>query len=296
MKPLRLTRAGGSRHPSGMTGVGGGCEITPQILLRAYAIGMFPMAESADDPTLFWVDPQIRGIFPLDGLMVSKRLARAVRSDRYEVRIDRDFDGVISGCAASATDRPDTWINVRIRRLYRDLFDLGHVHTVECYAQGALVGGLYGVSIGAAFFGESMFHRAPDASKVALVHLVARAEGGRFPPAGRTIRDAASRDPRRRRNLARTLSRDAGRRAWTFRRLLYLEQGRAGRRKNGAGGACFSERGRAGIRLRPVRGRRTMFGRRQQGRVCGFEGAARTGHRDVATQSQNVVEMTGRFW
>ena len=155
-------------------------EITPQILLRAYSIGMFPMAESADDPTLFWVDPQMRGVFPLDGLIVSKRLARTVRADRFEIFVDRDFESVIAGCAAAAPDRPGTWINARIRRLYRDLFDLGHVHTVECYCEGALVGGLYGVAIGAAFFGESMFHRATDASKVALVHLVARLRAGGF--------------------------------------------------------------------------------------------------------------------
>ena len=159
---------------SSMTGVGSGYDITPQILLRAYAIGMFPMAESADDPTLFWVDPQVRGVIPLDGLIVSRRLARTVRSDRFDVLVDHDFDAVIDGCAASASDRPDTWINARIRRLYRDLFDLGHVHTVECYLGGRLAGGLYGVSIGAAFFGESMFHTATDGSKVALVHLVAR--------------------------------------------------------------------------------------------------------------------------
>lgn len=155
-------------------------EITPQILLRAYSVGMFPMAESADDPTLFWVDPHMRGVFPLDGLIVSKRLARTVRSDRFEVCVDRDFDAVIEGCAAAAPDRPGTWINARIRRLYRELFDGGHAHTVECYADGALVGGLYGVALGAAFFGESMFHRRTDASKVALVHLVARLRRGGF--------------------------------------------------------------------------------------------------------------------
>lgn len=167
-------------HPSPMTGAVNPNEITPQILLRAYSIGMFPMAESAADPTLFWVDPKMRGVFPLDGLIVSKRLARTVRSDRFEIRIDRDFEGVIEGCAAAAPDRPGTWINAHLRRLYRDLFDLGHVHTLECTREGALVGGLYGVAIGAAFFGESMFHRETDASKVALVHLVARLRAGGF--------------------------------------------------------------------------------------------------------------------
>jgi leucyl/phenylalanyl-tRNA--protein transferase len=149
-------------------------EITPQVLLRAYSIGMFPMADSADDPTIFWVDPEERGIFPLDGLIVSRSLAKLVRSDRYEVRVDHDFDAVIEGCAGGGADRPKTWINERIRKLYRDLFHKGFVHTVEAWRDGQLVGGLYGVQMGGTFFGESMFHTARDASKVALVHLVAR--------------------------------------------------------------------------------------------------------------------------
>ncbi len=149
-------------------------EITPQVLLRAYSIGMFPMADSAEDPTLFWVDPEERGIFPLDGLIVSRSLAKLVRSDRYEMRVDQDFDAVIEGCAGGGADRPKTWINERIRKLYRDLFHKGFVHTVEARENGVLVGGLYGVQIGGAFFGESMFHTARDASKAALVHLVAR--------------------------------------------------------------------------------------------------------------------------
>ena len=157
-----------------MAGVGQLYEITPKLLLRAYSIGMFPMAESADDPTLFWVDPEERGIFPLDGLIVSKSLAKVVRSNRYEIRVDSDFDGVMDGCAGGGDERPSTWINERIRKLYYDLFRQGHVHTVEAWKDGALVGGLYGLAIGSAFFGESMFHRARDASKVALVHLVAR--------------------------------------------------------------------------------------------------------------------------
>ena len=149
-------------------------EITPQVLLRAYSIGMFPMADSADDPTIFWVDPEERGIFPLDGLIVSRSLAKLVRSDRYEVRVDQDFDAVIEGCAGGGAERPKTWINERIRKLYRELFHKGVVHTVEAWLDGELVGGLYGVQMGGAFFGESMFHTARDASKVALVHLVAR--------------------------------------------------------------------------------------------------------------------------
>jgi leucyl/phenylalanyl-tRNA--protein transferase len=155
-------------------------QITPEILLRAYSIGLFPMAESAEDPSLFWVEPVERGVFPLDGLRVSKSLAKTVRSDRFEIRVDADFDTVISGCAAPAPDRDNTWINRRIRELYGALFVQGHVHTVEAYEGNALVGGLYGVKIGAAFFGESMFHRARDASKVALVHLVARLRAGSF--------------------------------------------------------------------------------------------------------------------
>ncbi len=164
-----------------MTSSGQSHTITPRLLLRAYSIGMFPMAESSDDPNLFWVDPEERGIFPLDGLIISRSLAKTIRSDRFEIRVDQDFDAVIEGCAASAKGRRDTWINQRIRELYRQLYNMGHVHTVEVYdGAGALVGGLYGVRIGGAFFGESMFHRATDASKVALVHLAARLIHGGF--------------------------------------------------------------------------------------------------------------------
>lgn len=155
-------------------------EITTDILLRAYSIGLFPMAESATDENLFWVDPEARGIFPLDGLIVSKSLAKTVRSDRFEVKVDCDFDAVIDACAASYEGREKTWINGRIRKLYRQLFDIGRVHTVESWAGGELAGGLYGVHLGAAFFGESMFHRKTDASKVALVHLAARLAKGGF--------------------------------------------------------------------------------------------------------------------
>jgi leucyl/phenylalanyl-tRNA--protein transferase len=155
-------------------------DITPDILLRAYSIGLFPMAESASDPNLFWVDPEERGIFPLDGLVVTRSLAKTVRGDRFEIRVDSDYEAVIDGCAAAAPGREGTWINARIRALYRALYDLGRVHTIEAWADGELVGGLYGVAIGAAFFGESMFHRRTDASKVALVHLVARLRAGGF--------------------------------------------------------------------------------------------------------------------
>ncbi|PNG26085.1 leucyl/phenylalanyl-tRNA--protein transferase [Methylocella silvestris] len=155
-------------------------EITADILLRAYSIGLFPMAESAEDSSLFWVDPEFRGVFPLDGLIVSKSLAKTIRSDVFEAKVDHDFDAVIDGCAASYPDREKTWINKRIRSLYRQLFDAGRVHTVETWQDGVLVGGLYGVHLGGAFFGESMFHRKTDASKVALAHLVARLRKGGF--------------------------------------------------------------------------------------------------------------------
>jgi leucyl/phenylalanyl-tRNA--protein transferase len=155
-------------------------EITPQVLLKAYAVGIFPMAESAEDPGLYWIEPETRGILPLDRFHLPKRLRRTVAQGIYEVRIDHDFDAVIAGCAAPGAGRAKTWINERIRRLYGDLFALGHCHTVETYLDGRLAGGLYGIQLGAAFFGESMFSRERDASKVALVHLVARLRAGGF--------------------------------------------------------------------------------------------------------------------
>ncbi|MBP0579014.1 leucyl/phenylalanyl-tRNA--protein transferase [Labrys sp. LIt4] len=163
-----------------MSGAELNLEITPQVLLKAYACGIFPMAESADDPGLYWVEPEFRGIIPLDGVIVSHRLARTIRSDRFEIVVDRDFDAVIDGCAQAGPGRRTTWINASIRRLYGELFRLGHCHTVEAYRNGRLVGGLYGVDLGGAFFGESMFHRESDASKVALVHLVARLRRGGY--------------------------------------------------------------------------------------------------------------------
>jgi leucyl/phenylalanyl-tRNA--protein transferase len=155
-------------------------EITPEVLLRAYACGIFPMAESADDPTLFWVEPEMRGVIPLDGFRISSRLARTVRSDSLAVTVDTAFKAVIAGCAAPQPGRDDTWINKRIRDLYIGLHELGHAHSVEVWHDDDLVGGLYGVSLGGAFFGESMFHLVRDASKVALVHLVARLIAGGF--------------------------------------------------------------------------------------------------------------------
>jgi leucyl/phenylalanyl-tRNA--protein transferase len=155
-------------------------EITPEVLLRAYACGIFPMAESADDPTLFWVEPDMRGVIPLDGFRIASRLARTVRSDTFTVTVNTAFKATIAGCAAPQEGREDTWINERIRHLYGGLHVLGHCHSVEAWQDGDLVGGLYGVSLGRAFFGESMFHRVRDASKVALVHLVARLIAGGF--------------------------------------------------------------------------------------------------------------------
>jgi len=155
-------------------------EITPQVLLKAYSCGIFPMAESADDPALYWIEPQHRGILPLDGVHVPRRLARTIRSGVYDVRINSDFDGTIDGCAGSRPGRRSTWINERIRQLYRALFDQGYCHTVETWEGGKLVGGLYGVALGSAFFGESMFSTARDASKVALVYLAARLLHGGF--------------------------------------------------------------------------------------------------------------------
>ena len=155
-------------------------EITPQVLLKAYTCGIFPMAESADDPALYWIEPQHRGILPLDDVHVPRRLARTLRTTDLKVRIDTDIEGVIEGCAASRPGRRSTWINERIRSLYRDLFDLGHCHTVEVWDEGSLVGGLYGVALNGAFFGESMFSNERDASKIALVHLAARLSYGGF--------------------------------------------------------------------------------------------------------------------
>jgi leucyl/phenylalanyl-tRNA--protein transferase len=155
-------------------------EITPEVLLKAYACGIFPMAESAEDPALYWIEPELRGIIPLKGFHVAARLARTVRTTPYTVWVDRDFEAVIDACAEPKRDRDRTWINARIRKIYRSLFERGHCHTVEVYDGEQLVGGLYGVSLGRAFFGESMFHHARDASKIALVHLVARLRAGGY--------------------------------------------------------------------------------------------------------------------
>ena len=151
----------------------------PADLLDCYRAGVFPMADSADDPSLFLVDPPTRANIPLDRFHIPRRLKRTVRQDPFEISVNRSFHDVVGMCAAPAADRDNTWINRPIRWLYGELHEMGHAHSVECRLDGQLVGGLYGVSLGGAFFGESMFSRATDASKIALVHLVARLiEGG----------------------------------------------------------------------------------------------------------------------
>jgi len=155
-------------------------EITPHVLLKAYACGIFPMAESADDPGLFWIEPERRGVLPLDGFHLPRRLQRTVRQDKFTIRIDTALPQVIEGCATPGENRRRTWINARIHRLYTELHALGHCHSVEAWQGDALVGGLYGVRLGGVFFGESMFTGVRDASKVALVHLVARLRAGGF--------------------------------------------------------------------------------------------------------------------
>lgn len=155
-------------------------RLTADMLLRAYTAGVFPMSERRDDPNLFWVSPEARGILPLDSFHVSHRLARTVRSDRFTVKTDTVFRDVMIACAAPAPDRDESWINDEILRLYCDLHAAGHAHSVECWRHNHLVGGLYGVRLGGAFFGESMFSHERDASKVALVHLVARLKRGHF--------------------------------------------------------------------------------------------------------------------
>jgi leucyl/phenylalanyl-tRNA--protein transferase len=155
-------------------------NLTPDILLRAYAAGIFPMAESAEDPELFWVDPERRGVLPLDKFHLPRRLARTLRRETFEFKIDGDFEGVIRGCAEAAPDRPQTWINREIVALYSELHRNGQAHSVEAWRQGRLAGGLYGVALGGAFFGESMFSRETDASKAALAALVALLRSGGY--------------------------------------------------------------------------------------------------------------------
>ncbi|WP_338427227.1 leucyl/phenylalanyl-tRNA--protein transferase [Sphingopyxis kveilinensis] len=153
-------------------------SIDPALLLSAYAQGIFPMADGADDPSVHWVEPRLRAILPLDGFHLSRSLKKTIVSDRFRVTTDTAFADMVALCAAPADDRPTTWINPVIRASYDRLFRLGHAHSVECWQDGALVGGLYGVTLGRAFFGESMVSRVRDASKVALAHLVARLIAG----------------------------------------------------------------------------------------------------------------------
>ena len=155
-------------------------EVTPELLLRAYRVGLFPMAETRRSERLYWLDPELRGVLPLDRFHAPRRLLRTVLRGPFDVTSDADFPGVIAACAASSAGREDTWINRDIERLFGELHRAGHAHSVECRQAGVLVGGLYGVSLGGAFFGESMFSSARDASKVALVHLVARLRLGGY--------------------------------------------------------------------------------------------------------------------
>jgi len=155
-------------------------EITPELIVRAYRAGIFPMAEDATDEDLFWVSPEMRGVLPLDGFHASKSLRKTMRKAGWTIRVDNDWDAVIEGCATVGPDRHTTWINHTIRKVYGELFRRGIAHTVEVWDGDELVGGLYGLAIGAAFFGESMFHRRTDASKMAMAHLVDRLNAGGF--------------------------------------------------------------------------------------------------------------------
>ena len=154
--------------------------VTPELVLQAYAVGLFPMAETRDDDSLYWIDPKERGILPLDGVHVSKSLRKTLRKGVFEVRVDTDFAQVLEQCRRQADNRPESWINDQIAEIYNELHAMGHAHSVECWQGNTLAGGLYGVSLGGAFFGESMFTRVRDASKVALIHLCARLKRGGY--------------------------------------------------------------------------------------------------------------------
>lgn len=155
-------------------------EVTPDLLLRAYSIGLFPMSESAEDPDIYWVQPEIRGIIPLDKFHVSKSLSKHIRQQPFDIRINTAFELVMRACAEPVENRPSTWINAKILDLYCQLHAMGHAHSVEAWEGDELVGGLYGVSLGAAFFGESMFSRRTNASKICLVNLVERLKSRHF--------------------------------------------------------------------------------------------------------------------
>lgn len=151
-------------------------ELTPELVLRAYAAGVFPMADRRDSPDVYWVDPRRRGILPLDRFRLSRSLRRRLLREDYSVRVNTSFEAVLDACA----DRRETWINAAIREVFIEIHLLGHAHSVEIWQEDALVGGLYGLHLGAAFFGESMFSRISDGSKIALAHLIARLRAGGF--------------------------------------------------------------------------------------------------------------------
>lgn len=155
-------------------------DLTPELVVRAYTIGVFPMAEGRDDPEIYWVDPEARGIIPLEAFHVPRSLAKVLRRRPFRVTVDQAFEATIAGCAEATEDRPQTWINPQIERLFIQLHRLGLAHSVECWQRDRLVGGVYGLALAGAFFGESMFSRVPEASKVALVHLVERLRFGGF--------------------------------------------------------------------------------------------------------------------
>ena len=271
-------------------------EITPQVLLKAYACGIFPMAESAEDNALYWIEPERRGILPLDCVHVPRRLARTIRQGGFEVRVDNDFDAVIDGCAAPRTGRRSTWINGRIRSLYADLFALGHCHTVEVWEGDELIGGLYGVHLGRAFFGESMFSRARDASKIALIYLVARLKFGGFELLDTQFLTG---------HLARFGAIEVGRAE--FQRLLESALYCPGNGKgNVDGGAAGFGRGflgaGAGFGRRSRRGRRRSFGgRRGRSRCRAARQAQRCrrcgrslGGRRLPARRGSILVATGR--
>ncbi|SDG48052.1 leucyl/phenylalanyl-tRNA--protein transferase [Roseospirillum parvum] len=155
-------------------------ELTPELVVRAYTIGVFPMAKARHDPDVYWVDPEERGILPLDTFHVPRSLAKVLRRQPFRVTVNRAFEQTIAGCAEATEDRPETWINPEIERLFVQLHRLGLAHSVETWQGERLVGGIYGLALAGAFFGESMFSRVPEASKVALVHLVKRLTFGGF--------------------------------------------------------------------------------------------------------------------
>lgn len=155
-------------------------ELTPDLIIRAYMAGIFPMSESADNPDIFWVSPEIRGIIPLEDFHISKSLQKSIAKNNFKILIDNDFEAVIKACATYGSDRDSTWINQTIIDLYSKLFERKICHSVEVYEDDKLVGGLYGLSLGSAFFGESMFHKVSNASKIALAYLVYRLKFGGY--------------------------------------------------------------------------------------------------------------------